>query len=95
MRLGACAFVRYVFFFTLLIFLYCVQARENPSSLESMLILPVQRITRYHLLLQEALKNTDRSSHDFMFLVKVRRVFELMMKFTDVRLAYVFCLRML
>ncbi len=34
-----------------------------------MLILPVQRITRYVLLIQQALKNSEKSSDDYNLLI--------------------------
>lgn len=42
-----------------------LKARETQQTLASMLILPVQRITRYVLLLGEALKNTEASAEDY------------------------------
>jgi hypothetical protein len=41
-----------------------LRAREAPDSLESLLILPVQRITRYVLLLNEALRATGPRDPD-------------------------------
>jgi hypothetical protein len=43
-----------------------VEAKECRSmDISSFLVMPVQRIPRYQLLLQEVLKNTPRGHHDF------------------------------
>eukprot|EP01117_Protostelium_nocturnum_P009593 TRINITY_DN3423_c0_g1_i1.p1 TRINITY_DN3423_c0_g1~~TRINITY_DN3423_c0_g1_i1.p1 ORF type:complete len:856 (+),score=301.11 TRINITY_DN3423_c0_g1_i1:98-2665(+) len=42
--------------------------KEHPNfnlNLESLLIMPIQRIPRYELLLQEYLKNTEKNHHDY------------------------------
>lgn len=47
---------------------FLVQARANqtiPQSLDSLLLMPIQRIPRYNLLLEDLFKHTDEAHPDF------------------------------
>lgn len=59
---------------------YVDQCRSDPRcqglSLESFLVMPVQRIPRYKLLLTELLKNTEESNKDYILLSKALEAIE-------------------
>lgn len=60
------------------------QCRSDPRcqdlSLESFLVMPVQRIPRYKLLLTELLKNTEESNKDYTLLSKALEAIEVVAK---------------
>eukprot|EP01094_Clydonella_sp_ATCC50884_P006730 TRINITY_DN1593_c0_g2_i1.p1 TRINITY_DN1593_c0_g2~~TRINITY_DN1593_c0_g2_i1.p1 ORF type:complete len:856 (+),score=264.35 TRINITY_DN1593_c0_g2_i1:254-2569(+) len=55
----------------------------GPVSLESLLIMPVQRIPRYNLLLRDLLRKTDETHPDFANLTEALEQFENVMTYLD------------